>query len=425
VDSDRILVGKHDHAGNQLWVRCFGAGWDTANGVALHNASIYVSGVLRGVQFVRKYDADGNEQWTRTFAASVSPDPNLGVAADATGVYLSGNLYRPFLPLMAFLRKYNADGAEAWSREFAAYTGGVTTDETGVYIVGQQNGVRQGLVRKYGVNGAEIWTRSTPGPASRPAADARGVYVVVSNADSGGSRRVVHKYDTRGAELWSAPVFPRESMNLAVDATGLYVVGSTGSTAPGQCRAGLEDAVVTRLGLDGRELWVRQFGTVGYDFPVGIGLTSTGIHVAVHPFLVRLEKMPAVIPESVPHISWECVLNAASLEGGGVAPGEIVTILGSAIGPPDLTSLRVNTDGRLATTLADTRILFDGTPAPLLYVSAKQSSAIVPYAVAEKPTVDVQVEFKGVRSSTVTVPVWRRVPVSSPWMVLVMDREPS
>src|SRR5262249_48098809 len=66
---------------------------------------------------------------------------------------------------------------------------------------------------------------------------------------------------------------------------------------------------------------------------------------------------------------------------------------------------RLNDDRRLATTLAETRILFNGVPAPLLYVSNKQSTAIVPYAVAGRTSVDVQVDYKGVRSYALTVPV--------------------
>jgi uncharacterized protein (TIGR03437 family) len=91
--------------------------------------------------------------------------------------------------------------------------------------------------------------------------------------------------------------------------------------------------------------------------------------------------------------------------GGGVAPGEIVTLFGSAMGPSELVPLRLTDDPRLATALAETRIPFNGVPAPLLYVSDKQSSAIVPYAVTGKSSVDVQVEHQGVRSEAVTVPV--------------------
>ena len=75
------------------------------------------------------------------------------------------------------------------------------------------------------------------------------------------------------------------------------------------------------------------------------------------------------------------------------------------MGPSELVRLSLAEDGRLATTLAGTRILFSGVPAPLLYVSDKQSSAIVPYALTGQSSVDVQVEYQGVRSEAVTVPV--------------------
>jgi uncharacterized protein (TIGR03437 family) len=60
---------------------------------------------------------------------------------------------------------------------------------------------------------------------------------------------------------------------------------------------------------------------------------------------------------------------------------------------------------RADTTVAETRILFDGVAAPLIYVSGGQSSAIVPYAVAGKTSTQVQIEYRGVRSAPVTVAV--------------------
>jgi uncharacterized protein (TIGR03437 family) len=122
-------------------------------------------------------------------------------------------------------------------------------------------------------------------------------------------------------------------------------------------------------------------------------------------FLVKFEKTAAPPAGSGPRIFPDCVVNAASYVGGGVAPGEIVTLFGSAMGPSELVRLRLTEDRRLATTLADTRILFNGVPAPLFYVSDKQSTAIVPYAVAGRTSVDVLVEYRGVRSDPVTVPV--------------------
>ncbi len=112
-----------------------------------------------------------------------------------------------------------------------------------------------------------------------------------------------------------------------------------------------------------------------------------------------------MVTDSSPRISPGCPVNAASYLGGGVVPGEIVTIFGAAMGPPNLVPLSLTAEGRLDTTLAGARILFNDAPAPLLYVSDKQSSAIVPYALAGRTSVDVQVEYQGLQSDVVTVPV--------------------
>jgi len=104
------------------------------------------------------------------------------------------------------------------------------------------------------------------------------------------------------------------------------------------------------------------------------------------------------------------VVSAATFSGGPVAPGLLVTIFGSGIGPPALTTAQVTSMGGLATTLAETRALFDGTPAPLVYVSAGQLSAIVPYAVAGKATTSLQVEYRGVRTNAVILRVTETAP---------------
>jgi uncharacterized protein (TIGR03437 family) len=121
-------------------------------------------------------------------------------------------------------------------------------------------------------------------------------------------------------------------------------------------------------------------------------------------FLAKLETA-ATTTSAGPRILPECIVNAASYVGGGVAAGEIITLFGSGIGPPDGASLSLTADRTLATTLADTRIWVNDIPAPLVYVSERQSGAIVPYAVAGRASVDIQVEYKGVRSDPVTVPV--------------------
>ena len=55
-------------------------------------------------------------------------------------------------------------------------------------------------------------------------------------------------------------------------------------------------------------------------------------------------------------------------------------------------------------------MLFSGVPAPLLFVSNGQVNAIVPNAAAGKSSIDVQVEYRGVRSRAVTLPVLKALP---------------
>jgi len=128
------------------------------------------------------------------------------------------------------------------------------------------------------------------------------------------------------------------------------------------------------------------FGTTGIGVPVGDG------------FVAKLGAQTS--PVSVAGIA-----SAASYAGGSVAPGEIIILAGTAIGPAALTTALLTPQGEVSRTLADTRILFDNTPAPLVYVSAAQSSAIVPYDVATKQSVSVVVEQRGNRSPAIMVPV--------------------
>jgi cyclophilin family peptidyl-prolyl cis-trans isomerase len=63
------------------------------------------------------------------------------------------------------------------------------------------------------------------------------------------------------------------------------------------------------------------------------------------------------------------LVNAASYGCLGVSPGELLTVYGDNIGPAQFTT-KTDSNGLVATSLAGTRVLFDGTPGPMLYTSA-------------------------------------------------------
>ena len=104
------------------------------------------------------------------------------------------------------------------------------------------------------------------------------------------------------------------------------------------------------------------------------------------------------------------VVNGASFVSGAVAPGQIITVFGNQIGPADLITARLNAQGLIDTTLANTQVLFDGRAAPLVYVSANQISAIVPYAVAGRSATTVQVNNNGKLTNSLALAIATAAP---------------
>jgi uncharacterized protein (TIGR03437 family) len=103
-------------------------------------------------------------------------------------------------------------------------------------------------------------------------------------------------------------------------------------------------------------------------------------------------------------------VNAASFQPGPAVPGMIVTLFGTLIGPTTPVTLQLTPQGTVATTLAETRILFDGIPAPLIAVSSTQSSAVVPYRIDGRLSTRVQVEYRGVLSNAIELRVAESFP---------------
>ena len=412
-------VGKYDSAGNELWTRGVNG---LGLGVAADATGVYI--VVGAI--LHKYSDVGIELWTRSLQQEFT---TAAVAADTSGVYAAvRDGYRHFLA------KYSGGGSELWTRQWDAPSQGISlavvTDTTGVYVlsfgtVGNGAGV---LARKWDSRGNELWHReyATAFPTAFGAAEPSGFFVA-GGAGYGVVNTSLHRYDADGNELWSRQLDTPTVNGLAADATGVYIVGATaGPALPGQCRSGSGgDSFVAKYDLNGTEVWTREFGTSGGASASGVAVDSGVVYVVGYEgsglgaawaldlegfpngggaFLAKLESAAAVTGAG-PRILPDCIVNAASYVGGGVAPGEIVTLFGSGMGPPDVVSLSLTDDRRLATTLADTRIWFNDVPAPLVYVSDRQSSAIVPYAMAGQASVDVQVEYKGVRSDPVTVPV--------------------
>ena len=67
---------------------------------------------------------------------------------------------------------------------------------------------------------------------------------------------------------------------VAADATGVYVTGETeGALEEGQLSAGGEDAFLRKYDLAGSPLWTRQFGSGGDDRPAAVAVDATGVYL--------------------------------------------------------------------------------------------------------------------------------------------------
>jgi uncharacterized protein (TIGR03437 family) len=113
------------------------------------------------------------------------------------------------------------------------------------------------------------------------------------------------------------------------------------------------------------------------------------------PFVLVLD------PATVPSRSRLCVANSASLAGGQVAPGELITLFGTEIGPLS----PVSSSLPLLTQLAGTRILVDGTAAPMLYADGGQVNTSLPESIGETGNVNIEVEVNGTVVDSVSLPI--------------------
>jgi len=307
-----------------VWIRQFGTpAYESAEGIAVYGSGVYVTGVTDGTllgqtsagfidAFVRKYDANGNEIWTRQFG-SPERDETRSISVDTSGVYVSG-WTTGALPGQtragredAFVRKYDPDGNEIWTRQFgtseSAFASGIAVDGSGVYVTGSTNGAFPGqtsagsqdvFVRKYDVEGNEIWTRQFGTPegdaASKIAVDASGMYVAGSTpgalsgqTSAGNNDAFVRKYDLDGNELWTRQFGGANfdaAVGVAVDASGVYVAGNTEGALPGQTSAGPRDVFLRKYNFDGNELWTRQFGTSDDEIARAVAVDASGVYVA-------------------------------------------------------------------------------------------------------------------------------------------------
>jgi uncharacterized protein (TIGR03437 family) len=223
--------------------------------------------------------------------------------------------------------------------------------------------------------------------------------------------------------------------DLTVDGSGAaYVAGLTQSAdfptqmANQAANQGGMDAFVTKLAPEGNTLVYSTYlgGSEG-EWGTGVAVDKAGS--AYVTGITRSTNFPVQSPYQAiyqgggsdafvsklkldvtgPSFTAAGVANAANYVAGKVSPGEIIVIFGKDFGPAALAGLQL-VNGMVATETGETRVLFDGVAAPMVYAANGQISCVVPYEVAGKTTTQVVVEYKKVKSAAVAVPVVEAVP---------------
>ena len=191
--------------------------------------------------------------------------------------------------------------------------------------------------------------------------------------------------------------------NLAVDASGnLYVViaDAVQRVVPPGILVPTAGTGVTGYSGDGGPALQAQFNN-----PAGMAIASAG-RIYVADSGNNSVRLMQPVNQSV---IVAAVVNAASESANPVSPGQIVVIYGGGLGPPQaITNQPVN--GVFGTNAGGTSVYFNAIPAPILYASATQISAIVPYGITGMTTAQLTVVYQGQVLPAFAVPVAATAP---------------
>jgi trimeric autotransporter adhesin len=276
---------------------------------------------------------------------------------------------------------------------------GVAVDSAGnLYVADSNNNrirkVSNGVITTVAGNGTQGFSGDN-GPAT--SAELAGPVSVA--VDPGSDVYIADAFNNRIRVLT-----PAGPCTYSVSPTTLQAVAAGGSLT-----VSIQTTAICPWTISGVPSWTTVSGaasstgsaTVTFEFFPNSGATLSAT-ILIAGVAVMITQRTAVFP----FIS--AVMNAASYSyEDSPSPGEIVVIFGSGLGPPQLVLATVGSDGLFDTKLAGTTAFFNGIPAPMIYTSATQVAAIVPYEITEPPPIGlepgqvaVQVTYQGQSSTT-------------------------
>lgn len=351
-----------------------------------------------GDGFVAKLNPTGTELIYSTYFGGTGDDNVMGLAIDASGnAYITGSTSSLDLPASkgaiqsafkgyfslpflieqlfgdAYVAKLNPSGSAVL---YCTYLGGSVNDMgLGIAVDSTGNAFVAG------------WTDSTDFPVTNDAAQR-------AMAGDGGQQPFIlfgdgflSEIDPTGTKLLYSTYFggSRDDLilGLASDGAGnIYVAGNTLSTnlpvSSAAAQAAYAGSKVVPVFLTG-DAFVAKY--TGFSSSAG----------------------------NAPQLN--AIANAASAANGPVSPGMLFVGYGTNIGPATLVYGTV-ASGRLTTSQSGISILFDGVPAPIVYVADKQVAGFVPYSLQGKQATQVVIKDSttGLQSPALTLNVQGAAP---------------
>jgi uncharacterized protein (TIGR03437 family) len=193
-------------------------------------------------------------------------------------------------------------------------------------------------------------------------------------------------------------------VGLAVDSSGnLYI--SDGSA---RVRKVYSTGFITTIAGTGAHGYSGDGGSAPFGMlnePISLALTPNGnLYVADSGNnAIRLLTYGGY------ELTIDAAFNAASELSGPVTGGEMVVFYGAGMGPGSGVANQPGANGQYSTSLAGTKVYFGGYPAPILYTSAGQVDAIVPFEVSGS-TVQAFIQYQGEYSTPFPVSLAQSAP---------------
>jgi uncharacterized protein (TIGR03437 family) len=122
---------------------------------------------------------------------------------------------------------------------------------------------------------------------------------------------------------------------------------------------------------------------------------------------ILLQLSPQSTAQTTPLV---CAVNSATYLPWAVAPGELVSLVGSGLGPVEGAQTQASPQSPFPVQASGVQVTFDGTPAPLLWVQDSQINAVVPWTLKPGTNTRICVSSGGTRTNCLTWPVEQTAP---------------